>query len=190
MPAKKATKEKLQRETSRARAEEKPAGSGRKYWAVLFIVVILFAIAGGLVYDLSGPSSTASFSTFSNNFYSAPAVAIVVSGSNGTELSSAIGCGTLIIEQITENQATPRNASSIDFYSMNSTSCTYSMGLGYPLKNASYASPAQCISMASAVPRIFVNYSSSNSTIITTDALYVSGDTDFLAMCGIASELR
>jgi hypothetical protein len=165
----------------------KPSGGLRGAWAVVFIVIMFIAVAGGLVYGLNRSTGT-SITTFENNFNSAPTIAIVVSAKNNTELGPPISCATNLIEEITSAHGSAhRSASSIVQYYMNASICSYSQ-IGVS-ENATAATPAQCLSMSSAYPRIVINYSDTNSTTITPDALYVSGNLQFLSECGVASEI-
>ncbi len=158
--------------------------------AIIFIVIIVFAIAGALVYGLNNNGST-SLGTFTNNFNSAHRVAIIVTEYNGTQLSATVGCATSLIEQlVAAHGSAHKNATSIDFYIMNRTRCTYSSQLGNPQNNSSQTSTVQqCLTMAQSEPRIFINYSNTNSSRITPQALYVSGNINFLVECGVATEL-
>lgn len=182
--------------TPAAKAEEPkraaPASkgsAGKKLAAVIFALVIIFAIAGVLVYGIN-TSAPANFSTFQKNFDSAPRVGIIVTEYNETALAATVGCATALIEQIVGNQQSHRNASTIDFYVLNATTCTYSAsGIGGEISNYSYTSKANCIATGESEPSIFINYSNTNSTLIYPTTLYVSGDARFLGQCGIASEI-
>jgi hypothetical protein len=72
---------------------------------------------------------------------------------------------------------------------MNQTSCVFEHGVGGVVTNYTYNTTANCINTSKTEPSIFINYSDTNSTRITPQALYVAGDSQFLAICGIASEL-
>lgn len=154
---------------------------------VIFIIVIIAIIAGGLAYGLNRQTGT-SITTFENNFNSAPTVAIVVWANNNTNLGPPISCATNLIEELTSShESAHRAASSIVQYYMNNTVCSYSQ-IGVSA-NATTATPAQCRTMSAQYPRILINYSNTNSTSITPDALYVSGDLLFLSECGVASQI-
>ncbi len=166
-------------------------GQGRALAVLLFIVVAVFAIAGGLVYGLNRAQQSTSISTFENNFDAAPRVALLVTAYNGLALAATVGCATNLIEQLAATHGSAhRDTSTIDFYVINQSACVYSpYGLGSSYINYSKASPSQCLSMSANEPRIFINFSSANQTMITPTALYVMGDVDYLTQCGVAAEL-
>lgn len=172
---------------SRERETRKTAAaSKKKIYAAAFIIILAIIIAGGLAYGLAGSSGSTSFLTFQNNFNSAQRVGILVMAQNGTELSPAIGCSTKVIEQVVGSRQ--RNSSTIDYYTLNATSCDYLQGLGVQSQVVT-TTPANCLSTSSAEPRIVINYSSVNSTVIKPTSLYVSGDAAFLTECGVATEI-
>jgi hypothetical protein len=163
--------------------------SSRKYVAVIGTVVIILIIAGALVYGLSSNSPT-SFSTFKAGYNSASRVAIYASaGSNNTGIGSTVGCATALIEGLIGSPSSHRNASTIDFFIMNQTSCVYEHGIGGAVGNYTYNSPGNCINTSKSEPSIFINYSVVNSTVIKPTVLYISGDAQFLSLCGVASEI-
>ncbi len=168
--------------------DKERASSKRKYTAVIGITIIVIIIAGALVYGLESTKPT-DISTFKSNFNSAQRVAIYAKGNNGTQWSSAIGCATAIIESIVGNPTYHRNASAIDFFVLNRTACTYEYGVSGTVSNYTYNSISNCLSISAHEPSIFVNYSTANSTHITPTALYVSGNQQYLGLCGVASEI-
>ncbi len=169
--------------------EKKAAPSdGKKFIAVIvFTVIIVAVIAGGLVYGLNATTGT-SITTFESNFDAAPHVAVVVYGANNTALSPAIDCASNLIEQLTSTHGSAhKDPTTISYFVMNQTSCSYTTtGLGSPSNSTS---TAQCLKMSTSTPAIFINYSLVNKTVITTDTLYVSGDVRFMIQCGVASEI-
>ncbi len=173
---------------SEKKQEKKNTGNGRKYLAVIGIVVVFIAVAGGLVYGL-GRTQPTSFSTFKQNFDSAPRVAIYATGYNGTQLGSTIGCATAVIESIVGSSTYHRNSSTIDLYVMNSTACTFENGIGGQISNYSFNSIGNCLSASQHEPSIFINYSETNITRITPTTLHISGNEQFLELCGVASEI-
>jgi hypothetical protein len=162
--------------------------AGKKAAAAIGIVVIAIIVAGALAFGLNRSPPT-SISTFLSNFYSAPRVAIYTTAYNGTQISSTIGCASALIESVVGSPSHHRNASTIDFFAINGTSCTYELGIGGIIKNYTYNSISNCINMSRSEPSIFINYSESNSTIVKPESLYIYGNQKFLAMCGITTEI-
>ena len=176
--------------SSNGAAKEKENGS--RLWIMIAIALVIVIAAAVLVYyfRFGTGSSQASFSSFRNTFNSAPRVAIYVVSSNSTGLGATVGCATQLIEKLLETPQTHRNSSTIGFYVMNSTSCTYSSsGLGSAIKNYTSTSASNCISFSKSEPSIFLNYSPENRTIITRSALYLEGNSAFMSECGIAYEM-
>ncbi len=173
----------------------KPAATGSRSvaWVVVAAVIIIAIVATGL-FVLTNPgtgSQTTPFATFESNFAAANSVAIYVDSSNVSAYPSAIACATAMIVNIESNVATHKNASNIGFYVMNQTNCTYKEGgLGGVITNYTNSTPAACLALSTGMPRIFINYSSTNSTVIKPMSLYVSGTPSFLDECGVASEIR
>lgn len=160
----------------------------RKYAAVIGIVVIIVVIAGAAVYGLSSTKGTG-FSTFKSGFDSAPRVAIYATGYNGTALSATIGCATAVIESVVGSPTSHRNASTIDLFVINQTACAYENGIGSTITNYTFNSISNCVGASRSEPSIFINYSSVNTTIVKPTALYIYGNSEFLALCGVASEI-
>ena len=174
---------------SNGSAKEK---GGSRLWITIAIALVIVIAAALAVYyfRFENSSSQASFASFRNTFNSAPKVAIYVVSSNSTGLGATVGCATQLIEKLLETPQTHRNSSTIGFYVMNSTSCTYSSsGLGSAIKNYTYTSASNCISFSKSEPSIFLNYSVENRTIITRTALYLEGNSAFMGECGIAYEM-
>ncbi len=173
----------------------KPAATGSRSvaWVVVAAVIIVAIIATG-IFVLTNPgtgSQTTPFATFKSNFAAANSVAIYVDSSNVSAYPSTIACATALIETIEANAATHKNASNIGFYVMNQTNCTYKQGgLGSVITNYTNSTPAACLALSTGMPRIFINYSSTNSTVIRPLSLYVSGTPSFLSECGVASQIR
>jgi len=168
--------------------EQKPNNLLKLIGVLAFIIIIVAVIFGAYEF-YSTPQQSASFSTFESNFNSAPNVAIVVSADNGTALSYAINCEISLIETITSSHINHKAPSAMSIYIMNKTSCTYLNGLGVASGNYLTATPSECINMTKGIPSIFINYSNTNSTIITPYSIYFSGNAKFLQTCGIAPEL-
>ncbi len=182
--AKKKETTKAGNKTQEAETKIKPAYLAAAALAFIAIVVASYFIVSGL-YSNSNP--TGSFSTFRSNFYYAPRVAIYATAYNGTVMSGTVGCATAIIENIVASTQAHRNSSTIDFFIINQTKCTYVSGLGK--SNGTETTLAACLNMGGAEPTIYINYSLTNVTTIKPDYLYTSGDRLFLSECGVATEL-
>ncbi len=166
--------------TQERKGSQPKAGGRRAIYAAAFILIVVIIVAGGLVYGLRNASGQASFQQFQGNFNAAPRVAIYEQYSNPSTYPYVIACGDSIIEQLGVSGV--RNTSTIDFFvETNATSCINKNGTNIGLR--------ACMNYSAKEPSIFVNYSSSNSTIIKPDALYVTGDAKFLSECGIASSI-
>ena len=153
--------------------------------AIAFVAIVAasyFAIS-----TLYHGTTSGGFSAFKANFYSAPRVAIYATAYNGTVLSGTVGCATAIIENIVANAQAHRNSSTIDFFIINQTACTYVAGLG--MSNGTETTVGSCLNMSGMEPTIYINYSLTNRTVVTPNYLYTSGDRLFLSECGIATEL-
>ncbi len=184
-----AASKKSQEQKEKGKKSDQPSTT-KKLGVIIFMVIIVVAIAGALVYGLNRSSQTqTSITVFENNFNAAPKVAILVTAFNATTLASSTGCATALIEELTATHGSAhKNASDISFYVINSTKCLYApqLGLGQTYLNST---PAGCVNMSRSVPSIFINYSKTNSTVITPEALYVSGTGALLTQCGVASEI-
>ena len=125
-----------------------------------------------------------SFSTFKSNFNSAQRIAVVTQYTNATQYNMISQCSTDIISA--ETVSDKRNASTIDFYVLNSTSCTYAPnGLGHVL-NPVTTNASSCENEIKLEPSISLNYSSYNHTIITPYHMYVYGNTQYFSSCPVA----
>ena len=156
---------------------------GKTYLVVAAAIVIIAAAAMFLSY--SGYSSNVPFSTFKSNLQDAKSVNLYVTYINDTQYSSEGTCFPLIIEQL----AHTRKASTINFFLINQTSCIYPRGgLGSPNVSLENTSVQNCLNESSSGPSIFLNYSSSNSTRITADRMYIYGNTGYMSRCPIASD--
>ncbi len=190
--AKEKPKEKQQpKKASKAERKREPKGPGKgKYIAgiVLVVVIIVVAIfASGLLTTMQPDNN---FNAFRQNFNSAPRVDIFVAAYNGTVLSGTISCATAVIEQIVASRTNHRNATTIDLNIINQTSCIRSRGLGGNSSNYTTTSLQNCLNSSSTEPTIYINYSTStNTTIIRPEYLYISGTDLFLRECGVASQI-
>jgi len=167
--------------SEKAAGEKKNRGKGLEYLFVLLVILAIIIIA----YLAFSNFLLTPFSTFASNFHAAPRVALVVFFSNESEYISEYSCFTKMIESI----AYTRNATTIDFFIINGTTCTYpSTGLGKPIQIAT-TDASKCLSVAKAEPSIFLNYSITNRTIITPYHLYIYGNNAYMNACPIASDL-
>jgi len=167
--------------SEKAAGEKKNRGKGLEYLFVLLVILAIIIIA----YLAFSNFLLTPFSTFASNFHTAPRVALVVFFSNESEYISEYSCFTKVIESI----AYTRNATTIDFFIINGTTCTYpSTGLGKPIQIAT-TNASKCLSVAKAEPSIFMNYSITNRTIITPYHLYIYGNNAYMSACPIASDL-
>jgi len=179
--------------TKKKEAPKARSNRGVMKIAVAVVVIVIIAAAAFAIYtyynSISGQHS-ASFSTFESNFNSAQRVAIFATAYNGTVLSSTVGCATAVIVQIVSSQAHHRDPGTIDYYVINQTSCVYAAGgLGKPTSNYTTTSLQNCLNVTGTEPTIYINYTATNSTIIRPEYFYTSGNSAYLAQCGIANEL-
>ena len=175
------------------RAKKEPTnGAGlstkAKYAVVISIVVIVAAIGSSLFYGLH-PSAPSDFSAFQHSFLTAKNVGIYVYDLNASGYVGAVGCATGLIETIVSSPQYHRDSSTINFFVVNQSTCTYSYGLGTPSSKTSVINLTQCMGYTSSEPSVFINYSTANSTVVKGNALYVNGDLKFLSECGISSEI-
>ena len=180
---------------AKAKVQPKPRSTGSRSvaWIAVAVVIIAAIAATGLFLLSYNPSGNkqVSFNTFMNNFVAANSVGIYVSSANMSAYPSAISCATALIENIEAHAATHKNSSDIGFYVMNQTMCTYKAGgLGSAITNYTNTTPSSCLALSTGMPRIFINYSSTNSTVVKPYDLYVSGTPMFLDECGIASVMK
>jgi len=167
--------------SEKAAGEKKSRGKGLEYLFVLLVILAIIIIA----YLAFSNFLLTPFSTFASNFHAAPRVALVVFFSNESEYISEYSCFTKMIESM----AYTRNATTIDFFIINGTTCTYpSTGLGKPIQIAT-TNASKCLSVAKAEPSIFMNYSITNRTIITPYHLYIYGNNAYMSACPIASDI-
>jgi hypothetical protein len=153
----------------------------------LYSVVAAIVIIAAAVILFLGTSklSTASFSSFKQNFNSAPRVSIVVYYQNATSYGQEVICSTDLIEILASHRA----PSTIEFFTIENNTCSYiPNGLGAP-GNVITNSTAACLKTVAAEPSISLNYSATNSTVITSDSLNIHGNAAYMASCPIAVDL-
>ncbi len=154
------------------------------------IVIAVIAIVVYALYFVFANYSSTSFSVFKSNYMSAPSIAVVIAYANSTQLAYEIPCSEQIIQSVSYARASRGfNTSSMDFFVLNSTDCSYQISLGYPI-NMRNATAAACRAAFANEPAIYLNYSNSNKTIITPYKLYIYGNSDYMKSCGVAADLR
>ncbi len=184
--AKTRSKPAAQKAQQAAKGPESGMGS---FIAAIAVIVVLIVIGYALFYYILPryfPSflSGVPFSTFKANFGSATRVAVVATYTNNSQWLSNVNCA---INIISNGIAPHRNVTTIDFFIVNATNCTYSP-IGYPI-NYTVEPIAQCIKVANSEPSIFLNYSAVNRTTITAYHMYVSGNVAYMRMCPVAVDI-
>ncbi|MEM3296926.1 MAG: hypothetical protein QW696_03440, partial [Candidatus Micrarchaeaceae archaeon] len=154
----------------------KPAAHRVNEKALIIAIIVVVVAAVIAAYYLVFMRFSTSFPTFLANFRSAARVSVLVGYSNTTQFAGMSSCYSAIVESI----AHTRNATTIDFFVVNATTCYYSPGgLGKPI-SVTTATAKQCISQALSEPSVFLNYSATNRTIITPYHLYVYGNSAYM----------
>lgn len=175
------------------RKAERATGPVQRNYTTIGIIIAVAAVAAiGIVLYLNSQSSAGGgLSAFKSSFQTAPRVAIFATAYNGTVLSSTVGCATAIIENVVGSRTSHRNASTIDFYILNRTSCTFlKYGLGSRSNNYTTTALSNCTGSITREPTIYINYSVKSSTpVIQPRYLYIAGNQTYLGQCGIASQL-
>lgn len=176
-----AEKKKAEDGGEKKNVEVKPDSIQRTALMIALPVVLAFA----LFYFLVLPTLAVPFSTFKSNFLGAQRVAIVVTSSNQSQFVVESGCATQTVQVV----AHARNATTIDFYLLNGTTCTYpSGGLGHTLSVLTNTT-SNCLNKTKSEQSLFLNYSAANYTRITTQRLYVYGNAQYWTHCPIAVDL-
>lgn len=169
-----------QQKKETAATEEKKSRNLTIY--VLLIMAALLII--GIV-SLSGSLSNVSFSSFKQNFNSAQRVAFVVYYNN----ASTYGLETICATDTVEVLSSKRSPSTIDFFTLQSNNCTYiPNGLGH-IGNVLTTNSSSCLSTAASEPSIYLNYSNTNSTVITPYHLKIYGNSGYMRSCPLAVDL-
>ncbi len=175
------------------KASKEEKGRSSKTQVVLLLVfaaiVVIAVFFGSYSLLSSGSGSSANYTVFWNNFAAAPRAGIVIDYYNSSVFSSGLSCATSLIQNIIESQSLHRNSSTLDFYVINSTACTYSLGLGGTSSNSLTGTPSQCESLSAAEPRIVIGYALRNITKFNSTVLSIEGNADYLQMCGVSSTL-
>lgn len=186
VPAK-AKKEAPKAEAKRSGRQQaaKPKGKAPSQAMAIVLAVAAIAVVLAAFYYLVLPSSSVPFTTFKSNFDAGKRVAFFVTYGNQSQFAAESTCYTEIIHDV----ALSRNATTIDFFILNSTTCTFSTtGLGKAV-NISTASPAQCIARVASEPSIFLNYSATNRTVVKAYDLYQYGNAAYMSSCPIAVDI-
>lgn len=153
--------------------------------AALLAVAIVAVVFLAFFYFVLPSMSNVPFTTFKGNFDSAGRVALFVAFGNQSQYAAESQCFPALVQALSFS----RNASTIDFFIMNSTACYYpSAGLGH-VSNVTTATPANCLAKAGSEPSIFLNYSASNYTVVKAYDIYVHGDSAYMAKCPIAVDM-
>ncbi|MEM0201327.1 MAG: hypothetical protein QXD23_02880 [Candidatus Micrarchaeaceae archaeon] len=146
--------------------------------SIIAIIIILVLII--TLYNFN-PTS---FATFKSNYNSAQRIAVVSQYINSSTYANISQCSTDIVNS--EISSLKRNASTIDFYVINATSCTYAPnGLGHVL-NPVTTNASSCEKSINSEPSISLNFSTSNYTVITPDHMIVYGTQKYFGECPIA----
>ncbi len=166
-------------------SKEQKGKSGNKtvYFSIAIIIIIILALALIIMYLIPQYFGT-SFNTFKANFNSAQRIAVVSQYTNASQYVILSQCSTDIISA--ETASDHRNASTIDFYVINSTTCTYAPnGLGHVL-NPVTTNASSCEKQIQSEPSISLNYSNSNYTSITPYHMTIFGNDAYFLECPVA----
>lgn len=171
------------------KSEQKQGQQKPKNSTYLYAAIAVVVIAAVLAFLFAGPAlnTAVPFSTFKAGFQSAARVSVTATYLNQSQYTALSPCFTSIIQAIAHS----RKASTIDFFiiDQSNSTCIYSKtGLGGSVSptttNSSY-----CLHIANSEPGIYLNYSASNYTSITTSRMSVYGNGAYMTSCPIAVEL-
>lgn len=186
MPKEKPAKEKggsAKGKKQEAKQEKQPK-RGPSIRTPLMLGILLLIIFAIFIFVVL-PTLSVPFSTFKSNFASAKRIAVFAVYSNISQSGGVLGCAT----QVVQFAAHSRNATSIDFYVLNESRCTYPIGgLGHTVTLATNTI-GDCLNMTSSETSIFLNYSAYNNTFVTPYKLYVYGNMQYMSECPIAVDL-
>ncbi|MGC8479389.1 MAG: hypothetical protein ACP5M9_01840 [Candidatus Micrarchaeia archaeon] len=173
--------------SSKTKDKDKQRNVSKSVLISAVAVIIIIIIIATIWYYLTSNYYTTSFSTFKSNFNSAQRVAVVSQFINSSTYSYISQCATGVIDTIVSSNK--RNASTIDFYVVNATSCTYAPnGLGHVL-NPVNTNATNCEKDIASEPSISLNYSNSNYSQITAYHMTVYGNAAYYSECPIAISL-
>jgi hypothetical protein len=168
---------------SRVKEKAKEAFSWARF-ALLAVAVVAVVILA-FFYLVLPSMSNVPFTTFKDNFASAARVALIVTYGNQSQYAAESQCFPALVQTLSFT----RNASTIDFFILNSTSCFYpTSGLGRA-SNVTTTTPASCLARAGSEPTLYLNYSAKNSTMVKAYGLYVYGNAAYMAKCPIAVDM-
>ncbi len=170
-----------------------PVSRGREIAAVVAAVLIVAVVLTAYVYSLGyfpiSKAPTGTIQSFARALNASNTVRIFVSDPNSTIYINTTYCATSFIYQLEKERNIHKPPSSIDFFVVSpNQSCTYSIGL-QNASNYTTGTASKCDSISAKSPTIWVNYSSSNSTKVYGNSLYISGDNRYLFECAGAAEL-
>ena len=171
---------------AKGEAKAKQTGSSRALMIAAGVIVIAVVVVAILfTVGQAGNGSTAKFSTFKNNFNSANKVSIVVYYHNASTYGQETICSTYLVEVL----AARRNPATINYFTIDNNTCTYiPNGIGHEA-NVITNSSSSCISQAAGEPTISLAYGDSNSTVITSESLNITGNTEYFKACPIAVDI-
>lgn len=163
--------------------EKKSAGKGSNYPLYIAIAIGVIIVMAFVYYSNSaGSTTTVPFSTFKSNLNNAARVSIAVTYYNESQYVNESPCFSSIIQVIAHSRA----PSTIDFFLLNQTSCTYSKtGLGGNVSPQT-ANTSYCLNIAQSEAGVFLNYSALNYTLITPQHIFIYGNSDYMRSCPIA----
>lgn len=183
------TTKKVEKEARKASSSStSKQSSGKKSNKTLYAAVIIavLVVAAIIIYSIS-PQSNASvpFSTFKQNFNNAQRVSIASTYTTEGQFINESQCFSSIIQIVSHT----RLPSTIDFYLINQTSCTYSKtGLGNQVTPIT-ANASLCRGRALNETGIFLNYTTTgNYTDIAPQHMYIYGNSSYMKACPIAAD--
>lgn len=169
------------RKEAKQKKEAKPRSSLLTGLMIAIPLILVFAVFVLVIL----PTLTVPFSTFKSNFASAKRVAIIASYNVQAGSGATLECAT----QAVQVAAHSRNATTIDFYVINQTSCLESVGgLGHVFTPAANTI-SNCLNSTKSETSLFLNYSATNDTLITPYKLYIYGNIEYMNHCPIAVDL-
>jgi hypothetical protein len=182
------TPKKVEKEARKASSSSTSKKSDKKSNKAIYAVVIIaiLAVAAIIIYSVSIQSNASvPFSTFKQNFNNAQRVSIASTYNTEGQFINESQCFSSIIQIVSHT----RLPSTLDFYLINQTSCTYSKsGLGNQVTpittNASF-----CRGRALNETGIFINYTGAgNYTYIEPQHMYIYGNSSYMRSCPIAAD--
>jgi len=182
------TPKKVEKEARKASSSSTSKKSDKKSNKAIYAVVIIaiLAVAAIIIYSVSIQSNASvPFSTFKQNFNNAQRVSIASTYNTEGQFINESQCFSSIIQIVSHT----RLPSTLDFYLINQTSCTYSKsGLGNQVTpittNASF-----CRGRALNETGIFINYTGAgNYTYIEPQHMYIYGNSSYMRACPIAAD--